>query len=152
MNWHQFLSAVLPLLTLSPNYRKETFEYIVDKSLYPAYQSGQYALEQGNDNNAYAFVSWAIITPDILEDIRETLRPLETDEWQSGKGKDDAILFCNDFVAPFGNCLTMKKYLDKELFADCNMDAYSRHSKWTEDGELIRRHLAQWRRKDVGRS
>lgn len=147
MKWHDFLSSVLPLLTMAPYYRNEPFGSIIDNELYPAYQSRQYALEQGKDKNVYAFVSWAIITPDILDDIKKTFRPLKVDDWQSGKGQDNAIVFFNDFVAPFGNCKTMTDYLDKEFFANTDIDAYSRHTKWDDDGHCTHQHIARWRRK-----
>ncbi|BAQ90358.1 ACP:hemolysin acyltransferase (hemolysin-activating protein) (HlyC) [uncultured Mediterranean phage uvMED] len=84
------------LLAASGKYNKWTFGKIKHLFL-PPIERGQYLMFH-NDGKPVAFISYAYVSDELLEDLKSGARWMQPGQWNCGEN-----IFISDFIAPFGN-------------------------------------------------
>jgi cytolysin-activating lysine-acyltransferase len=83
------------LLAASGKYNKWTFGKIKHLFL-PPIERGQYLLFH-DDGKPVAFISYAYVSDELLEELRGGARWMQPGQWACGEN-----IFISDFIAPFG--------------------------------------------------
>ena len=97
MDFNLKLGMALTMSSYAGYFDDKEFGSVVRYHLIPPLDAGQWLFVCDQEFVVRAMVTWALLDSETFEDIRETKRPMELDEWNTGD-----IMFFDNVIGPNG--------------------------------------------------